>query len=183
MTKGMKFILAILLQVGIIGAIIFIKLTILTGGTEVLLRVAPVDPRSPLRGDYATFQYDISQIPSYKVVTGDVRNGDTVYVTLMKSGRYWDVEYVLLEKPYNGNKIFLKGRVVSGGSSETAFTSYTYTGDSTITVVYGIEDYFIPEGTGQNVNFFDKEAAVSVAVDENGNAVLKQVYVDNKPWP
>jgi uncharacterized membrane-anchored protein len=50
-------------------------------------------------------------------------------------------------------------------------------------IVYGIEEYFIPEGQGRNFSFWNKEAAARVAVDENCNAALKQIYIDGEPWP
>ena len=45
-----------------------------------MLRIAPVDQRDLLRGDYATFQYDISNLDSYYSRGEKIRNGDIVYV-------------------------------------------------------------------------------------------------------
>ena len=159
------------MQVVVIVAIIVFKLSVLTGGTDILLKVAPVDPRDLLRGDYATFEYDISNVDWSYYGNGrqiKIKGGDTVYVTLRQSGKYHVVRAVEKNRP-TGGEIFIKGTVDSGGSQ--------------IHVIYGIEQYFIPEGTGQNFNFFDKEVAAKVAVDENGNAGLKQIYIDNEPWP
>lgn len=184
MTKLTKFILAIAIQVAIIFAIIIFKLSILTGGTEILLRIAPVDPTSPLRGDYATFQYDISNLDSYLLNGQQVRNGDTVYVVLYQSGKFWIAESVQITKPINSNQIFIKGKVASGGSaSKSDIFPYQPYGSTRIYVVYGVEEYFIPEGKGRNFSFGNKETAASVAVDENGNAALKRIYVNDKPWP
>ena len=36
---------------------------------------------------------------------------------------------------------------------------------------------------GGELYFLTKEVAAKVAVDENGNAGLKQIYIDNEPWP
>src|SRR3989344_7658311 len=115
MTKSTKFILAIALQVIIIFAIIIFKVSVLTGGTEILLKIAPVDPTSPLRGDYSTFRYDISNIDSYHLKGSQVRNGDTVYIVLYQSGKYWTAQGVSLKKPTGNNQIFIKGKVASGG--------------------------------------------------------------------
>jgi uncharacterized membrane-anchored protein len=73
-------------------------------------------------------------------------------------------------KPTDEGKIFIRGKVSSSYGKR-------------IHIIYGIEDYFIPEGAGQGFTFWRQEAAARVSVDENGNAVLKQVYVNNKPWP
>ncbi|MDP3953846.1 MAG: GDYXXLXY domain-containing protein [bacterium] len=188
MTKQNKFILAIAFQVVIIFTIIIFKLSVLAGGTDVLLKIAPVDPRDFLRGDYATFQYDISNVYSYsgdgyKINGRQIRNGDTVYIVLRQSGKYWISQGVQTNQPTGS--VFIKGKVESGGleSQNNLFDEYRPFGDGRIHVVYGIEQYFIPEGVGRNFSFWDKEAAARVAVDDNGNAVLKQIYVDDKPWP
>ena len=182
-TKQTKFILAIALQVVIIFAIIIFKLSILASGTEVLLRIAPIDPRDLLRGDYVTFQYDISNRDSYYSRGQQIRNGDTVYVVLRQAGKYWTAQNVQKTKP-SGNELFIKGKIESGGvESQTDPLSYQRFGSSRLHVVYGIEQYFIPEDKGQNFNFRNREAAAMVAIDESGNAALKKIYVDDKPWP
>lgn len=182
-TKQTKFILAIALQVVIIFAIIIFKLSVLTGGTEVMLRIAPIDPRDLLRGDYATFQYDISNLDSYYSRGEQIRNGDNVYVVLRQFGKYWTAQSVQKTKP-TGSELFIKGKVESGGmESQTDQFSYQRFGGSRLHIVYGIEQYFIPEGKGQNFNFRNKEAAAMVAIDNSGNAALKKIYVDDKPWP
>jgi uncharacterized membrane-anchored protein len=170
LTKQATFIAAITLQVIIVFAIIISKLSVLSGGTDVLLRIEPVDPRDMLRGDYATFQYSsVSNPDSYLSGGQQIGTGDTVYVTLQQSGKYWIAHRIQKTKPLGGETI-LKGKVSSGSGSS-------------IHIVYGIEQYFIPEGKGQGFSFFNKEAAAKVAVDENGNGVLKQIYIDDKPWP
>lgn len=171
------------LQVVVIFAIIIFKVSVLTGGTDVLLKIAPVDPRDILRGDYATFQYDISNIDSYYAQSEQIRNGDAVYVALQRNGKYYTAQSVQKTKP-TGNELFIKGRVESGGTeSEIDPFSNRHFGGSRLHIIYGIEQYFIPEGTGQNFSFWGKEAAARVAIDENGNAALKEIYVDDKPWP
>ena len=64
--KKSKFFLAVAIQLVIILLLLITKISIFSGGEEVLLKIAPVDPRDPLRGDYVTFRYDISDIGSFK---------------------------------------------------------------------------------------------------------------------
>ena len=52
-----------LLQIGFLGWIIAGRAAVLRNGTEVLLKVEPVDPRDLLRGDYVSLGYEISRIP------------------------------------------------------------------------------------------------------------------------
>jgi len=170
LTKQTKFIIAIVIQLIILFSIIIFKMAVLTGGTEVLLRIEPVDPRDPLRGDHLTFSYEISNLDSYLFNYSPIRDGDTVYVPLKQKGKYWVAAFGVQKiKPIDEGKLFLRGKVSSSYGNR-------------IRVIYGIEDYFIPEGTGQDFSFWRQEAAARVSVDENGNAVLKQIYVNDKPW-
>src|ERR1041385_6428724 len=114
MPKSTKFIFAIGLQIAIIFTIIIFKLLVLGTGTEVLLSVQPVDPTSPLRGDYVAFQYDISNIAKYLNYQIKPKNGDTVYVVLHQNGKYWIANTTQLNKPTTSGTIFIKGKVVSG---------------------------------------------------------------------
>jgi uncharacterized membrane-anchored protein len=179
MTKQTKFIFAVGLQAAIILAIVIFKLSVLASGTEILLRIAPVDPRDMLRGDYVTFQYrDISNISGGNFYTS-VKAGDTVHVILQRQGKYWIPSIVQQAKPGGDNLVFIKGKVasVSGGSEKNLFYK------STVHIQYGLEQYFIPEGKGQRLGSFGSEAVAKVAVDDNGNAVIKNILVNGKIWP
>ena len=184
MNRLTKFTLAIALQLVIILCIILVKLVTLFTGTEILLAIAPVDPRSPLRGDYVTFQYrDISQIDPYIMRDRTIANGDTVYVVLSQEEMYWTPERIHKVPPEKG-EVFLKGKVVSGGiRSDAGFTDDLSGSGGNLHIVYGIEEYFVPEGAGRDANIFRNDPAARVAVDTNGNGVLKGLLVDGKKWP
>ncbi|OGY45718.1 MAG: hypothetical protein A3J65_02180 [Candidatus Buchananbacteria bacterium RIFCSPHIGHO2_02_FULL_45_11b] len=181
--KQIKFISVIVLQVAIIFAIIIFKLSILTGGTEILLKIQPLDPRDLLRGDYATFQYEISNLDSYYAQGQPIKNGDTVYVTLKQAGKNWAVKNIKTSKPAGG-ELFIAGKVESGGFENQADQlALQQLNNSRFHIIYGIEQYFIPEGEGRNFSFSNKEAVAQVAIDDNGSAVIKRIYVDGQPWP
>ena len=169
LSKQNKFFLVIAFQLFIIISLIIFKYSILTGGVEIFLKIAPVDPRDLLRGDYVTFRYaDISQLNFYDQ---NFIVGDTVYVLLKKGDKYWRVSgYPTENKPKEENSIFIKGKISSVNKNS-------------INVRYGIEEYFIAEGTGRTFNFAGKEAVAKVSVDKDGNAVLKQLYIDGEVWP
>lgn len=172
-SKHIQFILAIGFQVLVILVIILFKLSILAGGQEVMLRIEPVDPRDPLRGDYVTFRYEISSI-SGAYLTGEVRNGDIIYVPLEYYDGYWQAaDGVSRQLPQTYP--FIKGRVTNVDGRLPSVDS--------IEMRYGIEEYFIPEGTGQALNFWDHDVGAKVVVDDKGNPVLKQLYLDGDPWP
>lgn len=182
-----KFIGAIAIQLVAIFSIILFKLLILGSGTEVILHVSPVDPRDYLRGDYVAFQYDISSIKAYSFDYSPVRNGDEVYVPLIKSGKYWInagmMETVTKTKPKKG-KVYIKGTVKSGGSVGNNDSFYIQSWERPDVVVeYGIEQYFIPVGAGTNFSFWDHDVSAAVQIGDSGEAVLKKIYVDGKEWP
>ena len=189
--KNTKFILAIALQLVIIFALVITKLMIISGGREALLEILPVDPRDMLRGDYAMFQYTVSNIDSYVPREEGIKDGDTVYVVLSEGGKYRIATNVTTAKPA-GDALFLKGKVVSG--AEESKSQPQYEKDMMwqppdvlpkMNILYGVEQYFIPEGTGASLNLWDqnREAFAQVVIDDGGNAVIKQLYVNDKPWP
>lgn len=178
LARQTKFIVAMAFQVVVILAIIAAKYSILIGGTSILLQIAPVDPRDPLRGDYITFQYELSQLDS-RLFETPVKPGDTVYVLLRQDGPRWVAYRVLTRKPLPGQEMILKGKIVSGGWEGGAPPTRP------IRVVYGIEDYFIPEGQGRDLGVWrqGRPAFARVVVDDHGNAVLQQLYAGDRPWP
>lgn len=183
MTNQTKFILAIVLQVVIILTIILFKLSILAGGTHILLQIEPIDPRNPLRGDYLAFQYAISNINSSLFDDPQIKNGDFVYVALRQTGKYWVAQRVYKYRP-RVDEVFIKGKVLHGTvRPQDDVFSFDRFGGSRVQIVYGIEEYFIPEGKGRSFSFAGKEASAGVVVDEDGNPVLKQIYIDGKRWP
>ena len=174
-SKKNKFIIAIAIQTAILFFIILFKLLILSGGEEVFLKIRPVDPRDPFRGDYITFQYDISRIKgSFFDSSEKIKYGDKIYIPLLKRKNYHvAANRISKNKPDTG--MFIKGTVndirQKGDSLDEVFVSY------------GIEEYFIPENSGRNVNFNGQNTFAKVVLDKNGNAVLKNVYVNGKLWP
>lgn len=189
-SKQIKFSLAVGLQVVIMLVIVIFKLLILSGGTEIILQIEPVDPRDYLRGDYVTFRYkEVSSVNSY-YADNTIYDGDTVYVILRQNGKYWNTMDITKIKPKEEeNKIFLKGIVTSGGMNKNMDKNMdaknrSSNWDRKINIKYSnIEEYFILEGKGQNFSFRGKDAAAKIVVDDNGSAVLKGIYIDNKLWP
>lgn len=170
MSKPVTFVVAIAIQLTLLMGIIGFHFLVVTNGTDVLLRIVPVDPRDPLRGDYENIQYNISSIPEYMLQGSSVQEGATVYVVLQKQAQTWEMRRVQLFEPSN-DELFIKGRI----------NYITTVGNAH--VAYGIEQYFIPEGSGQNMTFQNGNATARVAISKNGYASLRQVYVDDKPWP
>lgn len=183
-----KLLIAIGVQFFLLFLVIFLNLAITTSGKEILLKVRPVDPRDWLRGDYVTITYDISRLEA-----DNVRDGQTVYVYLsppvssdpsLKAYAYWHASAVMTEiSPYRKDEVFLKGRVVRGGEASSGSVFKHYSSRSQIEVEYGIEQYFVPEGRGNEIRPGRDEVSVLVSVGKNGQGVIKKLYVNGKPWP
>ena len=165
--------LQVLLLLSLIG---FKQYTVWTGET-VLLKVQPVDPRDLLRGDYVTVRYDISTI-DMDDVAGDDYVGGTAYVELREdAGGYWRAVAVHDDRKRSfEDTVLIKAHV-------TAWNLNHRTGADRIELDYGIEDVFIPEGSGDQLpRGEDHVIAVEVKVDRWGNAVPRRFFVDGAPF-
>ena len=147
---------------------------LLSSGRVILLETAPVDPRDPLRGDFVRLNYQISDIAADKfqpALTGDLRPGDVLYVALAEQGNgFWSVTRASREMFDPG-----AGEVLLRGRSQWSWRSTT---NSTHHVEYGIEKYFVAEGTGNPRGKLTVQAAVS----KTGMVRIKEVFLDGKPY-
>lgn len=177
------FCAALGLQLAIIGGVIVTKQYTAETGTVVYLAIEPVDPRDPLRGDFVTYRYDISTLSRDTIVdprlgtTYAPKPGDTLYVPLDRVGRVWVASYGASSRlpdvesgPYGPDTVFIRGRVDSVGAT-------------TVDVRYGIEEYFIPEGSGSTLPTDSKQMLARVVVDRKGAAQVEQILIDGRPWP
>ncbi|MBI5231590.1 MAG: GDYXXLXY domain-containing protein [Coriobacteriales bacterium] len=199
MRRRVLFIVAIVIQLAIVmGLVITYEMTA-TSGKAVYLNIRPVDPRDPLRGDYMTFSYDISNLDVGLFLTPDKAEGKAVvpdvgsivYVPLVRAGRVWMAQpgvvtrlprseertggydaYVLPSGyEYSSNTIFIRGVI----ESKTTASAH---------VVYGIEEYFVGEGEGATYPTTGQpKATARVLVAPDGKAQLTRIFVDGKPWP
>ncbi len=128
----------------VLGSMVWDRVGLLQNGREIELDVVPVDPRSLFRGDYVILSYDVSRFDGGKL-DGELSKGRPLYVTIAQdaSGK-WQVQRASASAKPSGNsaEVVLKGR-----TDRWRFTAARAT--SPINVRYGIESYFVPEGTGQ----------------------------------
>jgi uncharacterized membrane-anchored protein len=139
--------------------------TILALGERVLLETEPVDPRDFLRGDYVMLDYKISDvdenIPSKPLERDE---GMEVYVSLAKdAGGVGTVTDIAASRPSGG--LYLKG-----------FLDYSW--NSSYTVDYGLGVYYVPEGTGRDLEDAVRRGKVLADVRVlNGHGVIKQLEI------
>ena len=147
-------------QIILLLAFIAVKEDVLRSGTTVLLQTVPIDPRSLLQGDFAILDYEIAELPDWAAS----RRGDTIYVELFEGADgVWLARQYLMERP-GSDRLFIKGTVDSRGRLE-----------------FGIDNYFIPEGTGHIIEGAT-DVEVRVAVSSGGSAVIEELLVDGEPF-
>ncbi|HVZ13016.1 MAG TPA: GDYXXLXY domain-containing protein, partial [Bauldia sp.] len=142
-------ILAFILQVGLLGWLVADRAMLIANGKEIRLEVLPVDPADLFRGDYVTLNYAISRIASTSVDGDDDFNyQDPIYVTLADDGAGgWKATAISHAAPAAG--VFLKGTVHEiGHGGPCAGVS----GCTLYSVAYNLEQWFVPEGTGHDID-------------------------------
>jgi uncharacterized membrane-anchored protein len=166
-----------LVQAAALCWMIWDRVQLLAHGREITLQVVPVDPRSLFRGDYVILNYDISNVESPEQ-TRRMRRGETIYVTLQKNEEgLWQVARTGTSPPAAGGS----GDVVLKGSVRYASAANEST-PGKARVTYGIESFFVPEGTGRELEKLvrDNKLSALIAVDEDGNAGIKGLLVDGQ---
>ena len=211
MTPKLKrlFIAVIVVQVVFLLGLVGYRESILTLGRTAVLQTVPVDPRDLFRGEFVVLRYEISTlgtgenvppgvglpvppeggengppaegeinpprrveiVPPSKtyLLLGEINKGDTVYVGLPgDNDDRFQVLHVQTGGPSPETDLFIKGRV-------------TEKRGDTITIEYGIEQYFVPEGRGLEIERADK-VEVRVSIDRSGTAAIKELIVDGEIW-
>jgi uncharacterized membrane-anchored protein len=179
--RPLLFILAGLIQVALIGLMVFDRAQILREGTEVMLQTRPVDPRDFLRGDYVVLTYDISWIAAGALKDSPAKSKD-IYVKLAPKPEtdVYDVVSVHPEPVAVGpGEVLIHGQVVSGITCGPQAHNYC----ERINITYGIEKYFVPEGEGRNIESARNQGKVVIvaAVAPNGRAAIKRLLLEGKP--
>ncbi|MBR0711504.1 GDYXXLXY domain-containing protein [Bradyrhizobium liaoningense] len=178
--KAVLFGAAILIQCVLLVLMIADRMQILRDGREVTLQTQPVDPRDLLRGDYVVLRYDISQLPAGSLTgkPSGTRN-PVVFVKLAPNanGLYEAVSVHAEPVPVTTPEILIRGRVsYSCGSTSPIFCDK-------LTVKYGLESYFVPEGEGRTLEQARNQQKLRVvaAVLPSGRAAIKRLLLDGKP--
>jgi uncharacterized membrane-anchored protein len=141
-------------------------------GTPIMLETERVDPRDLLRGDYLILNYKISSVPTNVFsppVNKDLPAGTKVFVTLAPQGDFYTVTRASTNEFQPA-----AGELVAKGRSTGAW----WNRPDTVRVEYGLEKYFVREGTGNPSG----KLTVQAVVPPSGRASIKQVFLDGKPY-
>ena len=153
---------------------VFVQEHALHNGTVILLETRPVDPRDLLRGDYVVLSYRISRIPTNLFsppLNENLTPGQTVWVALAPRGETHEVVRAATERFDAGpGEVLVKAKPSwwSPGTNPA----------SVVEVEYGLERYYVGEGTGNPRG----KLTVQAVVPGSGRASIKQVFMDGKPY-
>lgn len=165
-----------LVQTAVLANMVYGRVALLRDGREIVTEVIPVDPRDLFRGDYVILGYAFSrsQVP----VPESISQGDAIYVTLREVGpETWEVVKAAAgyEPAPSPSQVVLKGIVdhIYRRSGEEAPAA---------SIRYGIESYFVPEGTGRELEKLvrDKKISAVLAVGASGDVAIKALVVDGQ---
>jgi uncharacterized membrane-anchored protein len=143
-------------------------------GRAILLETRPVDPRDMLSGDYLMLNYKISDVPTNLFsppVKKDLPDGTKVFVAVAPGTNQF---YIVTRASTNALAPSSGAEVVLSGKSTYTWWNTT----NSIHVEYGIERYYVAEGTG---NPHGKLTARAI-VPASGRAKLQQIFLDGKPY-
>lgn len=172
-------LLAFVLQVGLLAWLIADRAMLLRSGQEIRLTVVPIDPHDLFRGDYVTLNYAISTLDTQALAGDDVFEiGKPIYVSLSNDSGDWKATSLSVNPPAAGTYITGTVRDTSNGAGCASAS-----GCPIYFVDYNLEKFFVPEGTGRELENLRSEQRVSVdvAVGSGGRAALKRLLVDGTP--
>lgn len=167
MRRRLWFTLAVVLQIAILFTMIGMKWSTLTYGTKILLKTQPVDPTDFFRGDYVILNYEIAtlDLPALGVSGEEFKTNDTVFVSLVKQGKYWVARSVSRNRPGDGS-LFIKGTV-------TYYDSYS----KKLNVNYGVDSYYVPQHQGKVIETARVFMEVEVSVDKRGESAISRIFL------
>lgn len=140
----------------------------------VKLKTRPVDPRDILRGDYMILNYDISRAPK-PAWWGETQFKD-VFVVFRDEGGYAVVDKILADEPAAGET-----RHWVRATARDNFDPFAQrNGRGHVTLEFGVERFFVPEGKG-TPSF--KTLEVEASVSATHRLYIRRVLLDGKAYP
>jgi len=167
------FILVLALQSAWLLGMVATQEHALATGKTILLETRPVDPRDLLSGDYLMLNYKVSDVRGNLFsppVKNDLAPGTKIFVALAPgSNQFYEVTRASTNRfAPSADEILLKA--ISANRWWNATNS--------VHVAYGIERYYVAEGTGNPHG----KLTVQAVVPASGHPKIKEVFLDGKPY-
>lgn len=136
---------------------------IYSSGEEIFLKTRPLDPRDILRGDYVILSYEFEQSPLLQnfLKQNSFSYGEILFLSFDENG---ELTWVSKEKSHWG--ITLEVPVYD--------TWYGYE------ISTGISQYFVPQGTGLEIEKVRGDMQVLVKINPRGEARIVSLYYQGK---
>lgn len=144
-----------------LGIFIFINEYTLQTWEEVFLETRPVDPRDILRWDFVILSYQLEEEEKMKTFLqqNTFTQWDTFYVILDKNTEWGvKIQSISQTKPTD-SEIFIRAKIGTRWDID-----------------FGIGKYFVPEGTGRNIERVRGDMEVLVRIDKYGTAKIVDLY-------
>lgn len=173
-------LIAAALQFGFLISTIGGRINLLTNGTQMTLKALPVDPRDLFRGDYVILNYNISTIKASEIkLPKDLEPGQHIWVLMEPSKENpqapWHAVSVLSKYDSQHAGHLIKGTIISHHNRNPDWSKCTDTTCGYIRVSYGLGKFFLPEGTGKELEKARnaKNLSVLIAIGDDGTAAIK----------
>ncbi len=160
MSKALKAALAI--QVLIMISVLIPPMINKSTGTSIYLQTERVDPRALFRGDYVILNYPMRSEVSTALVNEAFEEGSLIYVTVTKD-RPAQFVSASLDKPV----------LAQNEACIVARADETSRWNSAATVIFPqVSQFFVPEGTGREIEQNLSDMVAKISVTKSCNAVL-----------
>jgi len=175
------------LQAAALAWMIHDRFTLLDSPTRATFETVPVDPMDLLRGEYVILSYPFSDV-GRRMTDGNtcsdgpplpagLTSGDIAYVVLQDQGGTWAAAAIAETPPsLVGGQILLRGRVLRVNEWSPDGTA----GCRSARLAYGIESFFVPQGSGRAIEAAQRggRVTVEVAIAETGEAAIRSLAID-----
>ena len=175
MMTGMKFKLALvavlILQIGLIAAMLFERVTTIRNGQEVVLQSRFVDPRDIFRGHYVRLNLVAGTIgKNLPGASEHFSYNDPVYVSLKQGPNgFWIAK--ALHKNFPGT-----------GEDPVLIGSFGGTQGNTLRIRFPFDRYFAPKDRAQELEKIrnQQKLGVVLALNGKGGGVIKGLTIDGE---
>jgi uncharacterized membrane-anchored protein len=197
-SKIVLILLVLLAQISVVSGLYFTNFIIIDNSVEAKLKLVPVDPRDFFRGDYVILNYEISLLKNAYYYGPALKQGDKVYVNLYQNNYGSKIPELVFSnisetEPYynesDPSSFFLKATVnYAYKMPDQAVDQYGNNNGlsnqySQVSLNYGLEQLFIPEGSGKNLSLQNTNSFGIIKIDPKGNARVDRLEIDGKMWP
>ena len=186
--RAFAFIGIFAAQLAALGGMIYERTSLLRDGQRVLLQCEPVDPRSFLSGDYVILNYEISSFTEKEMrlfnrKAQSFEKGERVYLALkMKKNATDDDNFARPVAVAKHRADLAEFDLVLQGRARDHYTPGEYELDQAraLRIKFGVEEYFVPQFEGLEIERALARTHVEVAVARSGESAIRRLFIDGQ---